>query len=111
MNTVAPVIAAALNLGEKPTIRFYVTDTSVSFSANGRKLNTVSGIDTEYGEYVELDVYAYSLAETVTYGESGSYHVSDFVNGSEGTAHEALVNAFVKYVESAADYRRAVIGK
>ena len=35
----------------------------------------------------------------------------NFANGSAGTDHEALVNAFVKYVESAAAYRNAVIGK
>ena len=102
--------SVTLNLGEKPTIRFYVTDTTVSFSANGRKLNTVSGVDNENGAYVELDVYAYALAETITYGEGGSYHISDFVNGAKGTDHEDLVNAFVKYVESAANYRRAVVG-
>ncbi len=109
--TAAPVTGVTLVLGPKPTIRFYVTDTSVTFSANGRKLNTVSGVDAENGAYVELDVYAYALSETISYTGGGSYHVSDFINGSEGTAHEALVNAFVKYVESAADYRRAVIGK
>ena len=105
------VTGVTLNLDYKPTIRFYVTDTNVSFYANGVKLNTVSGVDSEYGAYVELDVYAYALCETITFGEGGSYHVSSFVNGSVGTAHEALVNAFVKYVESAAAYRNSVINK
>ena len=105
------VTDVTLNLDSKPTIRFYVTDTTVSFYLNGKKLNTVSGVDEEYGAYVELDVYAYALAETITFGDGGSYHVSSFVNGSNGTAHEALVNAFVKYVESAAAYRNSVINK
>ena len=111
INTVSPVSSVTLNLGEKPTIRFYVTDTNVTFFANERKLNTVKGTDATYGAYVELDVYAFALAETITYADGGSYHISDFVNGAKGTAHEALVNAFVKYVESAAAYRNSVINK
>ena len=105
------VTDVTLNLDAKPTIRFYVTDTTVSFYQNGKKLNTVSGTDEKYGAYVELDVYAYALCETITYADGGSYHISDFVKGSVGTSHEALVNAFVKYVESAADYRKSVINK
>ena len=107
--TVSPVKSVTLNLDAKPTIRFYVTDTTVEFFANGKKLNTVTGTDATYGAYVELDVYAYALCETITYGD-GSYHISSFVTGSVGTSHEALVKAFVKYVESAADYRNSVIG-
>ena len=109
-NTVAPVTSVTLNLDAKPTIRFYVTDASVEFFADGRKLNTVSGED-ENGIYVELDAYAYALASTITYGEGGSYHVSSFIEGAIGTDHEALVRAFVKYTESAAAYRDFVIGK
>ncbi len=110
-NTVSPVTSVTLNLDAKPTVRFYATDVSVSFYANGKKLNTVTGTDAVYGAYVELDVYAYALAETITYGDGGSYHVSDFVNGAKETDHEALVNAFVKYVESAAAYRNSVVNK
>ena len=94
----------------KPSIRFYVTDTSVVFYANGRKLNTVSGTDAN-GAYVELDVYAYALSETITYANGGSYHVSSFTEGAAGTSYETLVKAFVKYTESAAAYRNYVIGK
>ena len=108
-NTVAGVTGVTLNLDETPAIRFYVTDATLEFFANGKKLNTVSGVDAENGAYIELDVYAYALAEIVTYGNGGSYHISDFVKGAEGTAYEALASAFVKYVESAAYYRHAVI--
>ena len=107
-NTVAGVSGVTLNLDAKPTVRFYVTDTTLSFYANGVKLNTVSGTDTN-GTYVELDVYAYALCETITYGEGGSYHISSFVNGAVGTEYEMLVKAFVKYVEGAADYRNYVV--
>ncbi len=108
-NTVAPVIGVTLNLDENPTIRFYVTDTKVSFYANGRKLSTVSGTDAN-GAYVELNVYAYALAETITYGEGGSYHISDFLEKSAGEDHENIVACFIKYVESAADYRNEALG-
>ena len=103
------VTAVTLNLDATPTIRFYVTDTAVEFYLDGKKLNTVSGTDS-YGTYVELDVYAYVLAETITFGNGGSYHISSFVNGA-GESEKALVNAFVKYVESAAAYRNSVVGK
>ena len=104
----APVKSVTLNLDARPAVRFYVTDTAIEFYASGRKLETVVDTD-ELGTYVELDVYAYALAETITY-EGGSYHVCDFLEGSLGEAHETLVSAFVKYVESAANYRKSVIG-
>ena len=103
------VTAVTLNLDATPTIRFYVTDTAVEFYADGKKLNTVSGTDAN-GTYVELDVYAYALAETITYGNGGSYHISSFVNGA-GENEKALVNAFVKYVESAAKFREQELAK
>ena len=104
------VTDVTLNLDYKPTIRFYVTDTTVSFYLNGRRLNTVTGTD-KIGTYVELDVYAYALAETVTYGDGGSYHISDFLAKSRGESYEELVTCFVKYVESAAAYRNSVVNK
>ena len=108
--TVSPVTAVTLNLNDKPSIRFYVTDTEVEFYLDGKKLDTVSGTD-ENGAYVELDVYAYALAGTITYGEGGSYHISNYLEKSAGADHENLVACFIKYVESAADYRLSVIGK
>ena len=109
-NTAAPVTSVTLNLSAKPTIRFYVADTAVEFYVNGKKVNTVTGVDAVYGAYVELDVYAYALSETITFADGGSYHITDFLVKSKGESHENLVNAFVKYVESAADYRNSVIG-
>ena len=80
----------------------------VSTYVNGGKLNTVSGTDAN-GAYVELDVYAYALAETITYGEGGSYHISSFLEGAAGEDHENLVACFIKYTESAAAYREYVV--
>ena len=51
------------------------------------------------------------LCETITYTGGGSYHISDFLKGAEGKDYEAVAKAFVKYTESAADYRNSVIGK
>ena len=111
-----------LNLSDKPSIRFYVNKDGVEFYTNGKKLNTVTGTDSR-GKYVELDVYAYVLSETVTYtvgDESGEYHITDYLEktmmdetlqGEEN--YEDLLNiisCFIKYTESAANYRRSVIG-
>ncbi len=101
------VNGVTLNLDATPSIRFYTNDTSLAFYANGVKLNTVSGTDSN-GTYVELDVYAYVLCETITFGNGGSYHISSFVKGA-GENEKALASAFVKYVESASDYRKSVI--
>ncbi len=106
-NNGGAVSGVTLNLDATPSIRFYTNDTSLAFYANGVKLNTVSGTDSN-GTYVELDVYAYVLCETITFGNGGSYHISSFVKGA-GENEKALASAFVKYVESASDYRKSVI--
>ena len=102
------VTGVTLNLDYKPTIRFYVTDTNVEFKIGNRVLDVVKDVD---GAYVELDVNAYALAETITFGDGGSYHISDFLTKSAGETYETLVACFVKYVESAAAYRNSVINK
>ena len=110
---------ATLNLNEKPTLRFYVKKSGIEFFADGKRLNTVNGYDETHGDYVELDVYAYVLAGSITYSlgeERGSYHVSDYIravmeNGSVDK-HEELTQlalSFVKYTESAKEYRASVV--
>ena len=103
------VSMVTLNLDAKPSIRFYVTDSTVEFYLGTRKLDTVSGKDAN-GDYIDLDVNAYVLSETITYANGGSYHISSFIAGA-GEAELALVKAFVRYTESAAAYRNEVIGK
>ena len=105
------VTKVTLNLDTKPTIRFFVNDTTLKFFINGAKLNTVTGIDETFGTYVELDAHAYALAETITYGDGGSYHVSSFLDGASGTNHERLAALFIKYTESAAAYRASVLSE
>ncbi len=101
------VTDVTLNLDATPSIRFYTNDASLEFFADGKKLNTVTGTDSN-GAYIELDVYAYVLCETITFANGGSYHISSFVEGA-GENEKALASAFVKYVESASDYRNSVI--
>ena len=101
------VTKVTLNLDAKPSIRFYVTDTKTAFYANGRRLKTTVGSDGN-GNYVELDVYAYVLSETITYGEDGSYHISSFLKNSSGEDYESLVRCFILYCESAGIYRASV---
>ena len=113
------ISAVALNLDAKPSIRFYVEKDGIIFTLNGKKLDTVSGTDAN-GAYVELDVYAYVLSETITYTlgeESGSYHISDYLykamEDESVENYENLLNlvcCFIKYTESAAAYRNSVIG-
>ena len=113
-----------LNLGDKPTVRFYVNEDGIEFLAGGKKLNTVEGKDEIYGNYVELDVYAYALCETITYSKgdaSGEYHITSYLEKTmmdetlqlEENFEELLniISCFIKYTESAADYRGSVIGK
>lgn len=113
-----------LNLGDKPTVRFYVNEDGIEFLAGGKKLNTVEGKDEIYGNYVELDVYAYALFETITYSKgdaSGEYHITSYLEKTmmdetlqlEENFEELLniISCFIKYTESAADYRGSVIGK
>ena len=112
-----------LNLGDKPTVRFYVNEDGIEFLANGKRLNTKEGKDETYGDYVELDVYAYALFEVITYTkgeESGEYHITSYLDKTMADdslqneeSFEDLLNliaCFIKYTESAAEYRRAVIG-
>ena len=115
------ITAVSLVPDEKPTIRFYVKKDGIKFYANGTKLNTVTGKD-DYGTYVELDVYAYALNETITYTlgeESGEYHITNYLEKTlgdeslwENENYENLLNliaCFIKYTESAANYRNYYI--
>ena len=106
-NTVSPVNSVTLILDATPTIRFYVTDTSVKFYRGNVQLKTVLGTDDK-GTFVDLDVYAYALCETITYGEGGSYHVTNYLAGAD-ESEKAIVKAFIKYTESAAKYRSETV--
>ena len=106
-----------------PTIRFHITGEAgaYAFYVNGVKLKTKEGTD-ENGTYLEMDVYAYAMSETISYTingvESGSYHINcyyTFVTTDAAYKDNAelinLVARFAKYCESAAAYRNSVINK
>ena len=103
--------SATLVLGATPAIRFYISGNadSYEFYVNGIKLNTVT--DTN-GEYIEMDVYAYAMCDTVIYYidgvESGSYHINSYYEYAKTLDDAELVNLverFAKYCESAKAYK------
>jgi hypothetical protein len=109
-----------------PSIRFYPEDgvdiSRYAFYVGSTRLNTQIAED---GSYIDIDVYAYALCETVTYtldGESaGSYHINSYYAYVSGTAEGSYVGddkaaltdltlAFWRYLQSARAYRNYVIG-
>ena len=115
--------SATYILDATPAIRFHITEEAgaYAFYVNGVKLKTKEGTD-ENGTYLEMDVYAYAMGETITYTingvESGSYHINcyyTFVTTDAAHKDNAelvnLVTRFAKYCESAAAYRNSVINK
>ena len=114
--------AVTFVLGATPAIRFYITGNaeSYAFYVGTSKLKAVKGSD-DFGTYVEMDVYAYAMCETITYTingeEEGSYHINSyytFVTTDEEYKNNAelinLVARFAKYCESSAAYRDSVVG-
>jgi hypothetical protein len=110
-------------LGATPAIRFYVSDTTADyeFFINGERLVTEGGRDVN-GAYIEADVYAYAMCETIVYKingvESGSYHINSyytFVTTDEEYKDDSnlinLVERFAKYCESAKAYRNYVLSQ
>ena len=83
------------------------------FYVGGIKANTVTGTDVN-GNYVELDVYAYAMCDTITYtvdGENGgSYNLAsylEYVSAGNDQLLISLVERFMKYCQSAKAYKLA----
>ena len=114
--------SATLVLSGKPSIRFYLADgadaSKYKFFIDGKQVATEVAED---GSYVDIDVYAYALCETVTYtvdGETGgSFHINayyTYVSGDKYTAADkaelvALTESFWRYLQSARAYRDSVV--
>ncbi|MBQ3016653.1 MAG: metallophosphoesterase [Clostridia bacterium] len=117
--------SATLVLSGKPSIRFYLADganaSEYKFYIGGKQIKTVVSED---GTYVDIDVYAYELCETVTYtvdGEdAGSFHINAYYafvsgtgensyTGADKEALTALTECFWKYLQSARAYRESVV--
>jgi hypothetical protein len=100
-----------------PAMRFYLADgadaSKYAFFIDGTRVKTETSAD---GKYIDIDVYAYALCETVTYTidgvESGSFHIRAYYEWSKTQNNENLVNLtarFWKYLQSARDYRDSVV--
>jgi hypothetical protein len=105
-----------------PSMRFYLADgadaSKYAFFIGGNRVKTEASAD---GKYIDIDVYAYALCETVTYTvdgvESGSFHINayyTYVSGSSYTGADkaelvTLTECFWRYLQSARDYRNSVV--
>ena len=109
--------SATFSLDGEPAMRFYLPDgadvSKYEFFINGTRVKTQTSED---GKYVDIDVYAYALCETVTYTidgvESGSFHIKAYYEWSKTQSNENLVNLtarFWKYLQSARAYRDSVV--
>ena len=110
---------ATLVLGDKPAIRFYLPDNanpdSYAFFIGKNKIKTVYNAEENY---IETDVFAYALAEEITYtvnGEAGgSYGVANYYYHAKNVLADAnltaLTERFIKYLESAKIYRLEALG-
>ena len=110
---VSELKSARLVLDATPSIRFALPDgadaSRYAFYIDGVMVATEIAPD---GSYIDLDVYAYALCETVTYTvdgeECGSYHLRAYYEWSKSQDYEgleSLVARFAKYCESASAYR------
>ena len=112
-------------LDEAPTIRFYLADGSDASGCSfyvGKKLAKTESGANDKGAYVDIDVYAYALCETVTVkkGESslGSFHIRAYYTyvsgegytGDDKAALVSLTERFWKYCQSARAYRDSALG-
>ncbi len=105
-----------------PSMRFYLADganaENYAFYVGIKKVATEVSAD---GSYVDIDVYAYALCETVSVKvggvDAGSFHINSYytyVSGDKYTAENkaelvALTECFWKYLQSARAYRESVI--
>ena len=109
--------SATFVLDGTPAMRFYLADgadaSKYAFFIDGTRVKTETSAD---GKYIDIDVYAYALCETVTYTidgvESGSFHIRAYYEWSKTQNNDNLVNLtarFWKYLQSARDYRDSVV--
>ena len=110
--------AATFSLDSTPALKLYLPDgadaSKYSFKINGRDVEFNVGSDS-IGTYAKMDIYAYTICETVTYyvdgTEGGSYNIASYHAWAKTQNDESLVNLverFWKYSQSARDYRNSV---
>ncbi|MBQ3017076.1 MAG: metallophosphoesterase [Clostridia bacterium] len=108
-----------------PSMRFYLADgksaSQYKFYIGEKQLGVEVSAD---GTYVDIDVYAYALCETVNVkvdgNDAGSFHINAYYafvsgtgensyTGADKEALTALTECFWKYLQSARAYRESVI--
>ena len=115
------IVAASLDVSANPGIKFYIeadanaADYSFYYVENGKEVavSAIEGTDS-YGRYLEVDIYAYAMCQTIYYrttgGASGYYHIASYHAWAK-TQNDAnlvnLVERLWKYAESANDYKNA----
>ena len=119
----AGISSVTFVLDETPAMRFYLAEGRVAddykFYIGTKEVKTQVAAD---GTYVDIDVYAYELCETVTYTvgeESGTFHINayySYVSGTEYTGADKaelveLTKCFWNYLQSARAYRSSVVEK
>ena len=109
--------SATFVLDGTPAMRFYLADgadaSKYAFFIDGTRVKTETSAD---GKYIDIDVYAYALCETVTYTvdgvEAGSFHIRAYYEWSKTQNNDNLTNLvarFWKYLQSARVYRDSVV--
>ncbi|MBQ9070603.1 MAG: hypothetical protein IJY23_04570 [Clostridia bacterium] len=119
----AGISSVTFVLDGTPSMRFYIAEGRVAadykFYIGTKEVKTQVADD---GTYVDIDVYAYELCETVTYTvgeESGSFHINayySYVSSAEYTEADKaelveLTECFWNYLQSARAYRSSVVEK
>ncbi|MBQ3017127.1 MAG: glycoside hydrolase N-terminal domain-containing protein [Clostridia bacterium] len=109
--------SATFVLDGTPAMRFYLADgadaSKYEFFIDGTRVKTETSED---GKYIDIDVYAYALCETVAYTvdgtEAGSFHINAYYEWSKTQNNDNLTNLvarFWKYCQSARDYKNSVV--
>ena len=101
-----------------PAMRFYLPENAdaseYAFFIGVDRVKTESDAN---GTYIDIDVYAYALCETVICKingeEQGSFHINAYYEWTKGQNNDGLVNitaSFWRYLQSARAYRDSVLG-
>ena len=98
-------------------MRFYITgeaDDYAFYSGNNRLFATVGSDD--WGEYIDMEISASDLCEAITYtlngAPAGTYRINSYytfvttdARYKDNLSLTNLVARFIRYCESASDYR------
>lgn len=110
-----------MELSSAPCFVIYVKDgytpEQYDFAIAGKRPEWTVGVDGEGRTYISINVYAYAMTETLTWGvadtgEYGEYNLKayyEFALSSEDQKLVDLVERLWKYCESALEYRNSVL--